>query len=288
MANTIRIRRSATSGAVPTTSQLSLGELAINTYDGKLFLKKNDGSASIVEVGNNGSAAVSKIFLYEKGNTGNADSFDGSETRFQLRDENGSVINDITSAYQLLISIDGVVQEAHSSSAGTDGFYITSNTASGTDIVFLDAPSSGAEFFGTAGVIERGGPPAPIDGTFTPFYSSGFDSTVYNGQHGYYYKYGKFVHFSLRINFGSMQAYRSNSDPIKIGGLPFTSNSGSEYMGGCVICKDNYGSFFDNIHVAIEPNTTEIVFYDNFTSLAGDQTSHNFKFIVISGNYMTS
>lgn len=36
----IRIRRSATPGNIPTTAQLDLGELAINTYDGRLFLKK--------------------------------------------------------------------------------------------------------------------------------------------------------------------------------------------------------------------------------------------------------
>ena len=51
MANTIQLRRSATANAVPTTAQLALGELAINTYDGKLYLKKNDGTESIVEVG---------------------------------------------------------------------------------------------------------------------------------------------------------------------------------------------------------------------------------------------
>lgn len=52
MANTIKIRRSATQGATPTTQQLSLGELAINTHDGKLFLKKDvSGTESIVEVG---------------------------------------------------------------------------------------------------------------------------------------------------------------------------------------------------------------------------------------------
>ena len=60
MANTIKIRRSATQGAVPTTSQLSLGELAINTYDGKLFLKKDDGTESIVEV-SGGSGGASDI-----------------------------------------------------------------------------------------------------------------------------------------------------------------------------------------------------------------------------------
>ena len=58
----IRLRRSATSGAVPTTSQLNLGELAINTYDGKLFLKKDvSGTETVVEVGGNkfGTIAVS-------------------------------------------------------------------------------------------------------------------------------------------------------------------------------------------------------------------------------------
>lgn len=54
MANTIKLRRSAVSGAVPTTSQLALGEVAINTFDGKLFIKKDDGTASIVEIGAGG------------------------------------------------------------------------------------------------------------------------------------------------------------------------------------------------------------------------------------------
>ena len=50
MAQTIKLRRSASQGALPTTSQLELGEVAINTYDGKLYIKKNDGTESIVQV----------------------------------------------------------------------------------------------------------------------------------------------------------------------------------------------------------------------------------------------
>ena len=54
MANTIKLRRSAVTGAVPTTAQLDLGELAINTHDGKLFLKRDNGIGQyIVEVGGN-------------------------------------------------------------------------------------------------------------------------------------------------------------------------------------------------------------------------------------------
>ena len=58
----IRLRRSAVSGSVPSTTDLNLGELAINTYDGKLFLKKDvTGTETVVEVGGNkfGTIAVS-------------------------------------------------------------------------------------------------------------------------------------------------------------------------------------------------------------------------------------
>ena len=51
MAQTIKLKRSATQGAIPSTSSLSLGEVAINTYDGKMYIKKNDGSDSVVEIG---------------------------------------------------------------------------------------------------------------------------------------------------------------------------------------------------------------------------------------------
>lgn len=47
----ITIKRSAIAAKVPTTAQLALGELAVNTHDGKLYLKKDDGAESIVEIG---------------------------------------------------------------------------------------------------------------------------------------------------------------------------------------------------------------------------------------------
>ena len=57
MANTVRLKRSAVQGKAPVVGDLSLGELAVNTYDGKLYMKKNDGSDAIVEIG--GSITVS-------------------------------------------------------------------------------------------------------------------------------------------------------------------------------------------------------------------------------------
>ena len=43
----IRIRRSSTPNKVPTITQLELGELAINTYDGKLYLEQDQGAAGV-------------------------------------------------------------------------------------------------------------------------------------------------------------------------------------------------------------------------------------------------
>ena len=44
MANDIKLKRSAVEGKAPTTSALALGELAINTYDGFIYMKKSDGT----------------------------------------------------------------------------------------------------------------------------------------------------------------------------------------------------------------------------------------------------
>ena len=45
----ILLRRNLGSGNVPTTSSLELGELAVNTADGKIFLKKSGSSGQSIE-----------------------------------------------------------------------------------------------------------------------------------------------------------------------------------------------------------------------------------------------
>ena len=45
----IRMKRSAVASKVPVTADLELGELGVNTHDGKLYLKKSvSGAESIV------------------------------------------------------------------------------------------------------------------------------------------------------------------------------------------------------------------------------------------------
>ncbi len=59
MANLIKLKRSAVSGKAPAVGDLQLGELALNTFDGKLYTKKDNGTASIVEIGAGGGGGSS-------------------------------------------------------------------------------------------------------------------------------------------------------------------------------------------------------------------------------------
>ena len=50
-ANVVKLKRSAVAGRVPATTDLQLGELALNTYDGRVYLKKSVASVeSIVTI----------------------------------------------------------------------------------------------------------------------------------------------------------------------------------------------------------------------------------------------
>ena len=59
MAQIIKLKRSLVQGNIPTTSDLTAGELAINVYDGKVFLRKS-GSVDVVQelVTNNYTGSV--------------------------------------------------------------------------------------------------------------------------------------------------------------------------------------------------------------------------------------
>ena len=93
MANTVKLKRSSTPAKVPTTSDLELGEIAINTYDGKAYLKKDVGGVqSIVTVGdgnvsNNGSSTDNALARFD-GTTGKLIQ-NGTVTQ----DDNGNLAN---------------------------------------------------------------------------------------------------------------------------------------------------------------------------------------------------
>ena len=70
MAQSIILKRSATPGKVPTTSSLNIGEVAINTYDGKIFLNRSGSSNSIQEIITTNVTNTGSITLTQTGSFG--------------------------------------------------------------------------------------------------------------------------------------------------------------------------------------------------------------------------
>jgi hypothetical protein len=62
--NTVIFKRSNVAGKIPTTTDIPLGQIAINTHDGKMFLQREVGSNNyIVQIG---SGAVSNVYYVAK------------------------------------------------------------------------------------------------------------------------------------------------------------------------------------------------------------------------------
>jgi len=57
----MKFKRSAVPAKVPSIADLALGELAINTYDGKLYLKKDNGTQSVIEIGAGGGGGSGTV-----------------------------------------------------------------------------------------------------------------------------------------------------------------------------------------------------------------------------------
>lgn len=47
MAQTVKLRRSSVAGNIPTTTQLDLGEVAINTADGKIYFERSGSDITV-------------------------------------------------------------------------------------------------------------------------------------------------------------------------------------------------------------------------------------------------
>lgn len=69
----IKFKRSSVAGKVPTISQLPLGELAINTYDGKIFLKQDTNGVGI-------ATTVKSINPWDESYGGGSISYQGNVT----------------------------------------------------------------------------------------------------------------------------------------------------------------------------------------------------------------
>lgn len=70
MAQNIILKRSALPGKVPDTASLNIGEIAVNTYDGKLFIKRSGNTDSIQSIVTTDSITTGSIQLTQTGSFG--------------------------------------------------------------------------------------------------------------------------------------------------------------------------------------------------------------------------
>jgi hypothetical protein len=135
MATPILMKRSAVAAKAPATTDLQLGELAINTTDGKLFFKKSvSGTETIVEVGA-GINAVTQAALDAKANLATTYTKTETDTRIQL------IVGSAPAALDTLAEIAAQLQADESAAATL------------VNTVALKAPIASPTFTGTVSGI---------------------------------------------------------------------------------------------------------------------------------------
>jgi hypothetical protein len=121
MSTVLQHKRSSVLGRAPTTSDISLGEIAINTRDGKAFIKRDvSGTQSIVELLSYDTRAAAELI------TNNTYSGNGTQTTF-------TALNSVpASENHCVVTLNGIVQEP-----------IEDYTISDDTITFVVAPLNG-------------------------------------------------------------------------------------------------------------------------------------------------
>ena len=131
MANTIKLKRG--SGSDPGASDLSVGEIAIRTDEGKIFTKKDDGSVAEISGSGSGGTDFRYLALRNAANNGAA-SYPAAD--FTLVTSGTTNAYTVSAANALLVSYGGVLQQPNEgTSTPTTGFAISGTTIKfGSDI----------------------------------------------------------------------------------------------------------------------------------------------------------
>jgi hypothetical protein len=153
MAQNILLKRSAIAGKTPDTGSLQLGELAINTYDGKIHFKKSGSVESIEGIVTTNSQVTGSIRITETGSFGSLRVNDTLTVNHGVSVISGSlgITSDLTvlgtvNARQFNISIisSSVLFESGSSNFGNSADDIHSFTGS----VQIDGAITASNFVG--------------------------------------------------------------------------------------------------------------------------------------------
>ena len=237
MTQTVQLKRSATAGAIPSTSDLALGELALNTYDGKAYIKKSvGGTESIVEVGADSSAEITvmKHYLYNAS---------ANQTTFSGTDANNESLS--YTAGQILVFLNGVFLDPDDYTASNGTTIVLDDGAKSSD--YLEIISLG----GTSG--------AKITGTSIYEFTATANQTVLTGsdENGNTLSYtpGKILVF---LN-GVLMDNRTSTDYTETNASTITFSAGLQ-VSDTVIIKSYDGSapFFRNQYDITASSTSSI------------------------------
>ena len=198
MSTLIKLRRSAVAGRVPTTAQLALGELAINTADGKIYIKQDvGGTESIVEFSADANDLLTLIKTVDGTGSGlDADLLDGLDSTQFLRSD-----QDDTMAGSLIV-------QGNLTVSGNTTYVNTETIQLSDNIITLNANHTGAASQNAGLEVERGtdsnvvlqwneandyweiasgGTTGRIITTSDEGAGNGFDADLLDGQEGTYY-----------------------------------------------------------------------------------------------------
>ena len=156
--STIKLKRSAVQGKVPLVGDLDLGEIALNTYDGKAYMKKNDGVEAVVEIGSGGGGGSTATSVYNYVTSENFEG-DGNTATFTLSDEPFD-------KEHVFVTINGVHQT------------VNTYSVSGTSLILDAAPANAdlVEVRTFVGVMTGENPAVPTDFTINNSNSAIVDS----------------------------------------------------------------------------------------------------------------
>ena len=198
MSTLIKLRRSAVAGRVPTTAQLALGELAINTADGKIYIKQDvGGTESIVEFSADANDLLTLIKTVDGTGSGlDADLLDGLDSTQFLRSD-----QDDTMAGSLIV-------QGNLTVSGNTTYVNTETIQLSDNIITLNANHTGSASQNAGIEVERGtdsnvvlqwneandyweiasgGTTGRIITTSDEGAGNGFDADLLDGQEGTYY-----------------------------------------------------------------------------------------------------
>ena len=129
------------------------------------------------------------------------------------------------------IKVDTLSTVSGSGNLAVSNNIVGAGTISGTNLTASGTLTSTGLITASAGVAIGGtGAVNTLDdyeeGTFTPSFTQGFNSPVYQSQVGRYTKIGRsvYVETDLRLSGGS-----ANTSHVYLGGLPFTASSAAPY-----------------------------------------------------------